>query len=187
MVKDLLLLRRQIREDWSVHGRDWTKPGFRALAVHRFGNWVTRIRSRIIRKLLWLLYYALYRYIRNRYGIEVPFSTKIGRRVIFGHQNGIVIHPLSEIGDDCLIRHNVTIGAVSDERIQDAPKLGFRVSVGCGAVIMGNVIIGDGAVIGPNTVVMTDIPAGARVFAESPRIIQLSTDLIKSPHLSARR
>ena len=31
---------RQIREDWVAHGRDWTKPGFRAVAVHRFGVWL---------------------------------------------------------------------------------------------------------------------------------------------------
>ena len=27
----------QIKEDWIAHGKDWTKPGFRAVAVHRFG------------------------------------------------------------------------------------------------------------------------------------------------------
>lgn len=180
MAPDLRALWKQIHEDWSVHGGDWTKPGFRALATHRLGNWVVvERRSRITRKVLWFFYLALYRYIRNHYGIEVYYTTKIGRRVVFGHQSGIVIHPKSEIGDDCLIRQNVTIGAVSDVRYRDAPKLGAGVSVGCGAVIVGNVTIGDGAIIGPNTVVMTDVPAGARVFAESPRIMQLPIALMK--------
>ena len=48
---------------------------------------------------------------------------------------------------------------------------GGGVEVGCGAAILGQVTIGDGARIGPNAVVMTNVPAGATVFAPSPRII----------------
>ncbi len=129
-------------------------------------------RYRIIGRVLWFLYIALYRYIRNHYGIEVYYSTKIGRRVVFGHQNGIVIHPFAEIGDDCLIRQNVTIGAAKQGPGREAPKLGAGVRVGCGAVIVGDVTIGEGAIIGPNAVVMTDVPAGATVFAENPRIME---------------
>ncbi len=171
---------QQLCEDWRAHGRDWTKPGFRAIAVHRFGNWALASKSRVVRKLLWLTYLPLFRYIRNHYGIEVPFSTAIGRRVILGHQTGIVIHPNSQIGDDCLIRQNVTIGAVSDERFDDAPMLGRGVSVGCGAVILGKVKIGTNAVIGPNVVVMSDVPPGAKVFVDPPRVIQIPPGLVKS-------
>ena len=46
--------------------------------------------------------------------------------------------------------------------------------VGPGAVIFAAVAIGDGAVIGPNVVVMSNVPAGARVFAEAPRLIRLA-------------
>jgi serine acetyltransferase len=172
MGSDLRDLKEQLYEDWNAHDRDWTRPGFRALAAHRVGGWVRRRKSgRIMGKILWFLYIALYRYVRNHYGIELWHSTKIGRRVIFGHQSGIVIHPNAEIGDDCLIRQNVTIGAVSDTRGHEAPKLGVGVRVGCGAVIVGKVTIGDGVIIGPNTVIMTDVPAGTRVFAESPRFM----------------
>src|SRR6185503_18730296 len=160
MAHDLQDLWKQLREDWTVHGCDWTRPGFRAVATHRVGNWLIKRKSRIVRKVLWFLYRALHRYIRNHYGIELYHSTKIGRRVIFGHQSGIVIHPLAEIGDDCLIRQNVTIGAASDAQPRQAPKICARVTVGCGAVIIGNVTIGEGATIGPNTVVMTDVPDG---------------------------
>ena len=178
MTVELQALWMQLQEDWSVHERDSTRPGFRAVAVHRFGNyvrnyWLMKRRSRFLGRLLWSLYQSLYRRVRNRYGIEVYHTTKLGRRVVFGHQNGIVIHPNAEIGDDCLIRQNVTIGAVTDARSHEAPKLGSGVRVGCGAVIVGNVTIGDGAIIGPNTVIMSNVPPGARVFAESPRVMPL--------------
>jgi len=172
MEPSLRILWIQLQEDWETHGRDWTLPGFRALATHRIGNWVTKRKScRVMGKVLWFFYIAMYRYVRNHYGIEIWHSTKIGRRVIIGHQSGIVIHPRAVIGDDCLIRQNVTLGAVSDARGHEAPTLGVGVRVGCGAVIVGNVTIGDGAIIGPNAVIMSDIPAGATVFVESPRVI----------------
>jgi len=63
----------QIREDWQAHGRDWTKPGFRAVAVHRFGVWRMTVRPKLLRAPLSLVYRALYRRCRNVYGIELPF------------------------------------------------------------------------------------------------------------------
>jgi len=84
-----------------------------------------------------------------------------------------VIHPKAEIGDDCLIRQNVTIGAASHDRPREAPKLGNGVQVGSGAAILGNVKIGDGVRIGPNAVVMTSVPAGVIVFAAPARILRL--------------
>ena len=40
---------RRIREDYVAHGRDWTLPGFRTIAVYRFGNWRMNVRSKILR------------------------------------------------------------------------------------------------------------------------------------------
>src|SRR5947207_8760398 len=94
----------QIREDWIAHGRDWTRPGFRAVAVHRFGNWRMRIRSKFLRAPFSVIYRMMFRRVRNVYGIELPYTVKLGRRVIFEHQSGIVIHGNSVIGDGCIIR-----------------------------------------------------------------------------------
>jgi serine O-acetyltransferase len=164
----------QLREDWEVHYRDWTLPGFRAIAVHRFGVWLKGIRFRVARKVLSRIHRMLYRYVRNHYGIELPDTTVVGRRVLIGHHGGIVIHPHAKIGDGCLIRHNVTIGAVRHDRGWEAPILGNRVQVGCGAAILGPVTVGDGARIGPNAVVITNVPAGATVFAPPPQVIHFS-------------
>lgn len=171
-------LARQICEDWEAHFRDWTQPGFRALAVHRFGTWVHRksgyglVRGPI-RKVLSRLHLMMFRYVRNHYGIELPVEAVVGRRVIIGHQSGIVIHDNAVIGDECVLRQNVTLGALNSERALEAPRLGRGVEIGGGAMIMGGVTIGDGARIGPNTVVMEDVPAGATVFVSSPRMILL--------------
>lgn len=149
-----------ICEDWEAHGRDWTKPGFRAVAVYRFGVWRMGVQSKLLRAPLSVLYKSLYRKVRNGYGIELPYTVKLGRRVVFEHQHGIVIHGNSEIGDDSIIRQGVTLGLRHLDRLTDAPVLGKRVNVGAGAVILGNIAIGDGASIGANAVVLSDVPAG---------------------------
>ncbi len=171
-VQDLM---NQIQEDWSVNSRDWTMPGFRALAVHRVGTWLSNRRGSFLKSGLLALYRVMYRYVRNHYGVEIPLTTTIGRRLLLVHQHGIVFHWKSVIGDDCLIRHNATIGAGygGQKTLHKGPRLGHRVEVGPGAVIFAGVKIGDDAVIGPNAVVMSDVPAGARVFAEAPRLIRL--------------
>jgi serine O-acetyltransferase len=151
----------QIREDWHCHGRDWTKPGFRAVAVHRFGVWRMAVRPKLLRAPLSLLYRALYRRCRNVYGIELPYSVSLGRGVIVEHQGGIVVHGDTVIGDDCIIRQNCTLGIRRLDAVQDAPILGRGVQLGAGAVVLGRVTLGDGAIVGANAVVLVDVPAGA--------------------------
>jgi serine O-acetyltransferase len=88
----MMTLFQQIKEDWIAHKRDWTRPGFRAIATHRFGVWRMTVNPKILRAPLSVVYRWMYRKCRNHYGIELPYTATIGRRVIFEHQHGIVIH-----------------------------------------------------------------------------------------------
>ncbi len=162
----------QIIEDWESHDRDFTRPGFQALAVHRFGTWRMGIGPRVIRAPLSVLYRVLFRGVRNLYGIELPYTARLGRRVVIEHQSGIVIHGNAEIGDDCIIRQDVTIGNRRSERPLDAPRLGKRVTVGAGAKVLGAVQVGDDAKIGANAVVCDDVPAGAVVIGIPARVVR---------------
>lgn len=166
-----LTLWQQIKEDWQAHGRDWTKPGFRAIAVYRFGVWRMQ-KPKLLRAPLSLLYKSLYRKMRNGYGIDLPYTVKLGRRVVIEHQNGIIIHGYSEIGDDSIIRQGVTLGNRYLDRPFDAPKLGARVNVGAGAKILGKVTLGDGASVGANAVVLNDIPAGQTAVGIPAKILK---------------
>lgn len=169
-----LSLWQLIKEDWIAHGRDWTKPGFRAVAVLRFGVWRMSIQPKLLRAPFSILYRMLFRKIRNTYGIELPYTVELGRRVIIEHQGAIVIHGDCAIGDDSIIRQGVTLGNRYLDRPFDAPKLGKRVNVGAGAKIFGNVTIGNGANIGANAVVLCDVPAGATAVGIPAKIINSS-------------
>lgn len=161
----------QIKEDWIAHKQDWTKPGFRAVAVHRFGVWRMKIEPKLLRAPFSVIYRFLYRYVRNIYGIDLPYTVQLGRRVIIEHQSCIIIHGDSEIGDDCVIRQGVTVGNRYLNTPFDAPKLGKRVNVGAGAKILGKVIIGDDVNIGANAVVLSDIETGQTAVGIPAKII----------------
>lgn len=152
-----------IVEDWEAHGKDWTLPGFRAVAILRFGQWRMGIANRLLRAPFSLIYRFLFRRVRNIYGIELPYSVDLGRRVVFEHQGSIVIHGSAVIGDECIIRQGVTIGNRYLEHPLQAPVLGRGVNVGAGAALLGSVRVGDEAVIGANAVVLENVPAKAVV------------------------
>jgi serine O-acetyltransferase len=170
--EETLGLWQQIHEDWVAHGKDWTKPGFRAVAVQRFGVWRMTVQQKVLRAPLTILYTMLYRKVRNTYGIELPYTVKLGRRVIIEHQSAIVIHGYSEIGDDSILRQGVTLGNRYLDQPKDAPKLGKRVNVGAGAKIFGAVTIGDRANIGANAVVLKDIPPESTAVGIPAKVIK---------------
>jgi serine acetyltransferase len=140
-----------IKEDLAAHRGEWSRPGFQALLVHRLGN-----ASRLMRRLMKIAHVL----VRNFYGIELPFEAKIGRRVVFEHQHGIVVHGNCIIGDDCIIRQGVTLGMRRMDRPLDAPIIAAGVNVGAGAKILGKVTIGSYATIGANAVVLKDVAPG---------------------------
>lgn len=160
-----------VHEDWASHGRDWTLPGFRAVAVNRFGNWRMGLKPKLVRAPFSVLYRMMYRFVRNHYGIELQYTTKVGRRVIIEHQGDIAIHGHAVIGDDSIIRQGCTLGLLYLDRPLEAPTLGQRVSVGIGAKLAGGITIGDDVQIGPNAVITNDVPAKSMVMSVPSRTI----------------
>jgi serine O-acetyltransferase len=177
----------QILEDWRTHDRDWMRPGFHALAVHRFGNWRLGIGPRALRAPFSVLYRALSCGVRNIYGIELPYSARVGRRVVIEHQGDIVVHGGATIGDGCILRQGVTLGNRRLSRPFDAPRLGARVNVGAGAKILGAISVGDDARIGANAVVLTDVPAGASATGVPARVSGGRGAFVPRAHADADR
>lgn len=101
---------------------------------------------------------------------EIDLNTQIDGGLLIPHPNGIVIHPQAQIGANCLIFQQVTLGTVSGRR--GAPRLGIHVDIGAGARILGPVNIGDHTVIGANAVVLTDVPPHSTAVGVPARIIK---------------
>jgi len=105
-------------------------------------------------------------------GIEIHPGATIGRRFFIDHGMGIVIGETAEIGDDCTLYHGVTLGGVSWNKGKRHPTLGDGVTVGAGAKILGPFLVGAGAKIGSNSVVVKEVPAGATVVGIPARIVE---------------
>ena len=140
-------------------------PGFHALTFHRLAHalwgagfkWLARLVSHVSRFLT---------------GIEIHPGATIGRRVFIDHGMGVVIGETAEIGDDCTLYHQVTLGGVSWNKGKRHPTLGKGVVVGAGAKILGPFEVGEGARIGSNSVVVKPVPPGATVVGIPARIVE---------------
>lgn len=144
-------------------------PGLHAILIHRLSHrlwnarwfWLARFISHLAR---WLT------------GIEIHPGAQIGRRFFIDHGMGVVIGETSVIGDDCTLYHGVTLGGTTWEKVKRHPTLGRQVVVGAGAKVLGPIVIGDGARIGSNSVVVKDVPAGATVVGIPGHVLKASTD-----------
>lgn len=121
-------------------------------------------------------YYYLYRClsIEHKSHAQVPHKKEINPFAMPHGLNGVFISKDAEIGENCTIFHQVTIGSnrIEGSKHYGAPKIGNNVYIGAGAKIIGGIIIGDNVNIGANCVVFTDIPSNSTVVMNAPRIIQ---------------
>ena len=158
-----------VREDYRTHGRRLSSPGFLALAVHRFGNWRMGVRGPL-RAPLTVAYRIAHQGVIMLWGIDMPYSVPIGRRLRICHHGGVHLGAWS-VGDDVTIRHSATIGVAGVvERTLRSPVIGNKVELGPGATVIGTVTVGDGAHVGANSVVLEDVPPGATAFGVPARI-----------------
>jgi serine O-acetyltransferase len=132
-------------------------PGFHALLFHRVAHALWR-RG-------WCLAGRFVSYVgRMQTGIEVHPGAQIGRRLFIDHGMGVVIGETAVIGDDCTIYQGVTLGGTSLARGEKRhPTLGNNVIVSTGAQVLGPFRIGDGARVGAQAVVLSEVPDGATV------------------------
>ena len=90
-------------------------------------------------------------------GIEIHPGATIGRRFFIDHGMGVVIGETTEIGDDVMLYHGVTLGGRSLNKGKRHPTIGNRVTVGAGAKVLGNIEVGEDARIAAGSVVLEDV------------------------------
>jgi len=129
-------------------------PGLHAVLVHRLSHWLWGHGVKLPARVLSYLSSSLT-------GSEIHPGAAIGRRVFIDHGTGVVIGETAEIGDDVTLYHGVTLGGTSLDVGKRHPTLEHGVVVGSGAQVLGPLLIGAGARIGANAVVLQDVPAGA--------------------------
>ena len=171
---------KHIKEDISVvFERDpaarthWeiitTYPGVHALIIHRLSHWVWG------KRFFWIARFISHigRWLT---GIEIHPGATIGRRVFIDHGMGVVIGETAVIGDDCTLYHGVTLGGTSWNKGKRHPTLEQGGVIGAGAKVLGPIVIGKGAKIGSNAVVVKDVPENATAVGIPARILEQETN-----------
>jgi serine O-acetyltransferase len=105
-------------------------------------------------------------------GIDLPYVVRVGRRVRLEHSGGMVLSACS-IGDDVTIRHNTTFGISGFDDLRGRPIIEDGAEIGVGAVILGRVRVGAGAIVGANAVVVRSVPPRAIVGGVPARLIRM--------------
>ncbi len=147
-------------------------PGVHALLFHRPAHWFWQ--HGLIWFARWLSHLG-----RGRTGIAIHPGATIGRRVFIDHGMGVVVGETAEIGDDCTLYHGVTLGGTSWNKGKRHPTLGRGVVIGAGAKILGPILVGEGAKVGSNAVVVRDVPPGATAVGIPARIVEAGQDQVR--------
>jgi serine O-acetyltransferase len=139
--------------------------GVQAVIIYRFTNILWRY------KLYWIARFisTLARWIT---GIEIHPGAVIGRRFFIDHGMGVVIGETSEIGDDCMMYHGVTLGGTSWDKVKRHPTLKDGVIIGAGAKILGPITLGRNVRVGSNSVVVKSIDDNCTVVGIPGRVLK---------------
>jgi serine O-acetyltransferase len=142
-------------------------PPLHAILIHRLAHQVlARLKLRLLARLLSTA-------ARFATGVEIHPGARIGRRFFIDHGAGVVIGETAEIGDDCVLFHNVTLGGTGKHRGKRHPTLGDGVLIGTGATLLGPIQVGSRAVIGAGSFIrMRDVPAGCTAAGTPARIVK---------------
>ncbi|MDY2941205.1 MAG: serine O-acetyltransferase [Varibaculum sp.] len=156
-------------------------PGVHALWAHRLASFLWHNNAKLLARLVSSA-------VRSGTGVDIHPGAQIGRRVFIDHADGVVIGETCEVGNDCVIFHQVTLGGVSMNKGKRHPTVGNRVMIGAGAKVLGPITIADGVKIGANAVVVRDVPEGEIAIGVPAKLLSAShsgddADLIIDPTL----
>lgn len=131
-------------------------PGFHILIYHRISHFLYRHRLFFLARLV----SQIGRFFT---GIEIHPGAKIGKRLFIDHGMGIVIGETAEVGNDCTIYHQVTLGGTGKDKNKRHPTVGNNVMIGAGSKVLGPIKIGDNVKVGAGSVVLHDIDKNSTV------------------------
>lgn len=139
-------------------------PGLHALMAYRVSHGLWKRNWRLLGRVL-------SHAAKIFSGVEIHPGATIGRRFFIDHGTGVVIGETAEIGDDVTIYQGVTLGGTSLHEGKRHPTLEDCVIVGSGAQVLGPHIIGAGARIGANAVVLEDVSPGVTMVGIPAKVV----------------
>ena len=159
-------------------------PCIVAIAIHRIAHELYLMDVPLIPRIM-------AETAHTRTGIDIHPGATIGKRFFIDHGTGVVVGETSVIGDNVKLYQSVTLGAMSFQKDEKGrivkggkrhPTISNNVTIYAEATILGDVKIGDGAVIGANAWVRKDVPEGVTVMTAKPKAVYKHHDEDKKKH-----
>ena len=148
------------------------------MEVFLYPSFKAILHYRVAHKLYKKGHYVVARWISQRAvrktGIEIHPGAKIGKGLFIDHGMGVVIGETAEIGDNCTIYQNVTLGGTGKDHGKRHPTLGNDVMIGSGAKVLGPFRVGDGARVASGAVVLDEVPDNATAVGVPARIVRIN-------------
>lgn len=154
------------RNDPAARGIEFLLyPSLHAIAMHRcISHPLYRIHVPFIPRLISQI-------MRFLTAIEIHPGAKIGKGLFIDHGIGVVIGETAEIGKNCVMYHNVTLGGTGKHKGKRHPTIGDNVLIGTGSILLGPIIIGNNVKIGANTFIINrNVPDNCTVVG-TPAVI----------------
>jgi serine O-acetyltransferase len=146
-----------------------TNRGFHALLFYRISN-------SLYKKRIPLIPLVLTRITQVFYAIDIDYKATIEGGIIIIHGVGIVIGQGVIVASKNIIYHGVTLGRkrqILEMTADDGfPHIQSNCVLGAGAKLIGNVNVGANSIIGPNVVLMQNVPFNSIVRCSDPIISQ---------------
>ena len=140
-------------------------PGLHAIWNHRVAHFLWKHKMRLLGRMM----SHTARFVT---GVEIHPGATIGRRFFIDHGMGVVIGETSEIGDDVLLYQGVVLGGTTHEKKKRHPTIGNNVVVGAGAILLGDIVIGDEARVGAGSVVVTSLEPRTTAVGVPARVVR---------------
>ncbi|WP_407170700.1 serine O-acetyltransferase [Bradyrhizobium sp. ORS 111] len=128
------------------------------------------------RPLLNLIARLLHRFAQAKAGIDMPSVLRAGPGLTIVHGWGLVVNRDAILGSNVTLFNGVVIGRkdkiTAEGRETQYPVIGDDVWLGPQAIVVGGIEIGDGAIIGPGSVVTKSVPPHCVVGGNPARILK---------------
>lgn len=145
------------------------KPGVQALLFYRFYRWLHLKGLKLIPEILARLNFLLT-------GAEIDPGAEIGPGCHIWHSAGVTIGRGVRLGKNVWLLHNVTLGGRGaspfDAGEEGYPRVGDNVILYSGVTVLGNLEIGDGAVVGAHSLVLDSLPPGCLAYGIPARVVK---------------
>ena len=145
-------------------------PGIKAITIQRFAH-------ELYHQNVPLLPRMMTEYAHAKTGIDIHPGAHLGKGIFIDHGTGVVIGETAKIGHNVKIYQGVTLGALSFPKdscgkiIKGAkrhPSIEDNVTIYSGATVLGDIVIGEGSIIGGNVWITESVKPKSKITIAAP-------------------